>query len=289
MQPVVLSNSIWTLSLLPAWGGRIAALRAGRLDLLVPIDSAGFDPLNWPRAGAYPLMPYSNRLRDAKLDFNGRNHRLPAHPSAMPHTLHGVSHTQAWKVVSADAEHVLIACDYQGEHWPWAFRAEQHFALQGDRLRITLTLTNHADHPMPGGLGLHPYFQRHPGMCAQYNVGRDWVIDSDYLATGEHQDQLHTLTLEADDSSAMAHYQSRWDGHLCVEYANGRLDLRASAAFSHFVAFAPADAAYLCLEPVSHLADAFNRPRSMWTDVGTHELAPGQSLTATLDFVWQDT
>jgi aldose 1-epimerase len=289
MQPVVLSNAIWALSLLPAWGGRVAALRAGGLDVLVPIDCDGFDPMNWPRAGAYPLMPYSNRLRNAQLSFDGRVHRLPAHPAAAPHTLHGVSHTQAWEVVSADADHVLIACDYEGEHWPWPFRAEQHFALFGNRLRITLSLTNNSQQFMPGGLGWHPYFQRHSGMSARYQVDREWAIDSDYLVTGEHHDQARNLILEADDPRPIAQYQSRWNGHLQLAYGSGQLDLHASAPLSHFVAFAPANAEYLCLEPVSHLADAFNQPRSTWQDVGTHELAPGQRLSATLDFTWQDT
>jgi aldose 1-epimerase len=289
MQPVVLSNATWTLSLLPAWGGRIAALRANGLDVLVPIDSEGFDPLNWPRAGAYPLMPYSNRLRNAQLSFNGRVHDLPAHPAAAPHTLHGVSHTLAWDVVSATADQLLIACDYEDEHWPWAFRAEQQFALSGNRLRITLALTNNGEQPMPGGLGLHPYFQRHPGLRAHYAAGRDWAIDCDYLVTGEYRDQPRNLVFEADDARALAHYQSRWDGHLQLAYGSGRLDLHASAPLSHFVAFAPAHATYLCLEPVSHLADAFNQPRSTWHDVGTHELAPGQRLSATLDFTWHDT
>lgn len=289
MQPVALSNSIWSLSLLPAWGGRIASLRADGLDLLLPIDSESFDPLDWPRAGAYPLMPYSNRLRDAQLGFNGRHYRLPAHPTAQPHTLHGVAHTQAWEVLSADAGHVLIACDYQGEHWPWAFRAEQHFALDGSRLRITLTLLNQGDTPMPAGIGLHPYFLRHCAMRAHYRIGRDWQIDDEYLATGDYRDAPRIVILDGDDPSPQAHYLSRWDGHLHVDYPSGSLDLHASAPLSHFVVFAPVGAGYLCLEPVSHLADAFNRPPTQWDEVGTHELKPGACLAATLDLTWQGT
>ncbi|MNJ03340.1 hypothetical protein D3C73_1636200 [compost metagenome] len=63
--------------------------------------------------------------------------------------------------------------------------------------------------------------------------------------------------------------------------------MQAEAPLSHFVAFAPADAAYLCLEPVSHLADAFNTPANQWPELGTHRIEPGQRLEATLDLAWQ--
>ncbi|MDR0280777.1 MAG: aldose 1-epimerase [Paucimonas sp.] len=287
MKSIELGNSTWQLRLLPEWGGRIAALRAGGLDLLLPITADAFDPLDWPRAGAYPLMPYSNRLRDARLAFNGVEHRLPAHPAARPHTLHGVTHTRPWEVVSADAGQALIRCDYDGEHWPWAFRAEQAFALDGDRLEITLRVTNLGDTPMPAGLGLHPYFQRHPGMRAEYRVGREWAIDEEYLVTGDYEDAVKTVHLIADNAAPVAHYQSHWDGELHLSYPEGRLLMRASLLLNHFVAFAPPGSAYLCLEPVSHVADAFNGPPADWAESGTHELAPGQSLEATLSFTWQ--
>ncbi len=287
MHAVELSNSTWALRLLPAWGGRIAGLCAGGLKLLLPIASDGFDPLDWPRAGAYPLMPYSNRLRHARLAFNGTEHRLPAHPAARPHTLHGVSHTQPWQVIRASADQALIRCDYQGEHWPWAFRAEQGFVLDGDTLMVSLRLTNLGDTPMPAGLGLHPYFQRHAGMHAAWRVGREWRIDDEYLATGAFDDTPRRFDLAADDGAALAHYQSRWCGELALSYPQGELSVQASPELNHFVAFAPAGSAYLCLEPVSHLADAFNQPREHWGEHGTRELAPGQSLEATLALTWR--
>lgn len=288
MQPLLLSNATWSLGLIPAWGGRIAHMRADGLDLLVPIDAAEFDPLDWPRAGAYPLIPYSNRIRNALLNFAGRDYVLPAHPAAQPHTLHGVTHTLPWQVVKQDGQQLIIACEYQGEHWPWAFRAEQRFVLDGSRLRIELALVNLGDSTMPAGLGLHPYFQRHPGLKVHYQVGRQWQIDDQYLATGNYHEVNQALLIDAGDVESLAHYQSGWDGKLRLDYPSGRLSLQASEPLSHFIAFAPVGARYLCLEPVSHLADAFNQPSDRWDQTGTRELPPGQRLQATLDFIWQE-
>lgn len=287
MQPLLLENATWSIGLLPAWGGRIAHLQAEGLDVLLPINASAFDPLDWPRAGAYPLMPYSNRIRNAHLHFAGHDYPLPAHPTAQPHTLHGVSHTEPWQVVEQSEQQLIIACNYHGEHWPWAFRAEQRYRLDGQRLSIELALINLGDSPMPAGLGLHPYFQRHPGLKVRYRVGREWQIDDQYLATGASRKVTQAQLIEADKGEAMALYQSDWDGQLRLDYSCGTLTLKASSPLSHFVAFAPTDSPYLCLEPVSHLADAFNQPPDSWGQTGTLELAPGQRLQATLDFTWQ--
>lgn len=287
MQPLLLNNATWSIGLLPAWGGRIAHLRAEGLDVLLPINAEAFDPLDWPRAGAYPLMPYSNRIRNARLHFAGRDYALPTHPAAQPHTLHGVTHAVPWQVVEQGDQQLTIACDYQGRHWPWALRAEQRFVLDDQRLRIELALVNLGDSPMPAGIGLHPYFKRHPGLKVRYRVVREWHIDDHYLANGDFHEVTQTLLIDADVGQALAHYQSGWDGLLQLDYPSGSLCLQASEPLNHFVAFAPPDSPYLCLEPVSHLADAFNQPPESWAQTGTRTLAPGQRLQATLDFTWQ--
>src|SRR3954451_3881028 len=59
----------------PQDGGRLASLwREGpgnsRTDVLVPMAAGSFDPLVWPKAGTYPLVPYSNRIRNAAFRFD---------------------------------------------------------------------------------------------------------------------------------------------------------------------------------------------------------------------------
>lgn len=287
MNAIELANDVWHLQLLPQWGGRIGALRAAGLDLLVPISATRFDPLAWPRGGAYPLIPYSNRLRDARLRFDGRTYALPAHPAAQPHTLHGVSHTLSWQLEALTSTEASMACEYAGEHWPWPVRAEQHIQLQGNTLHLRIRLVNQGDRPMPGGIGLHPYFKRHSGMRVQWQAGREWSIDDQYLATGSSRQLQAPCQLQADTQGTLALYHSQWDGLLQIDYPQGCLSLHASAPLEHFVAFAPADAPYLCLEPVSHLADAFNSLEQDWASTGARRIEPGAALEASLRFTWQ--
>lgn len=290
MNVVVLSNDTWTLRLAPQWGGRIAELSVAGMDLLIPLRSNTFDPMAWPKAGAYPLMPYSNRLRNARLRVATRTYELPAHPAAHPHTLHGVGHTQAWQVAHCTRCQVTLTCTYTGEHWPWPIQMEQSYELSEEQLTMRLRVHNAGRDPMPAGLGLHPYFKRHPGMRVCLKARRDWQLDADYLSTGVARTVNAPLVLESDHNThTVAHYLSEWDRHLQIDYVHGQLALQASEVLTHFVVFSPQSASYLCLEPVSHLADAFNSPAEAWPQTGTRLLAPGEALEGTLVWAWTAT
>lgn len=287
MKRIALQNNIWSLALIPEWGGRVARLQANGLDIVTPITSESFDPVTWPKGGIYPLMPYSNRIRDSRLAHAGLIHALPPHPAVAPHTLHGVAHTLAWLASNESEDNVSLTCDYHGEHWPWPVRFEQHFSLSDDQLCIKIVVTNLGNSSMPAGLGLHPYFHRHGGMRAEFGVGRIWDIDDVYLPSRVAHSTPGSIVIIEDIPQELALYGSEWDGELKVTYPQGRLAIQTQAPLTHFVAFSPVGAPYVCLEPVSHLADAFNSPPSQWTDQGTHALEPGESLTASLTFTWQ--
>lgn len=291
---VILHNEHLILHLLPESGGRTGRLQVRKhgLELLKPIDARlPFDPLNWPRAGLYPLIPYSNRIAGAELEVAGQRHTLPPHPDAVPHTLHGVSHTRPWTVESASSTAAVLSLDYHGPHWPWPFRAEQQFTLTDKWLTVQLTVTNHGDSAMPAGIGLHPYLQAYPQMCVAFGSQRQWHIAADYLATGEFHDNAVSVEITPHDwaTATRADYLSQWGGEASVSYPQGRLRITADQVLDHLVVFAPAGADYLCLEPVSHLANGFNLAAKLGHDcTGTRMVEPGASLTSHITFEWAD-
>jgi aldose 1-epimerase len=287
MKRVELKNKTWSLALIPEWGGRVARLQATGLDIVTPITSQSFDPVAWPKGGIYPLMPYSNRIRDSRLAHGGVTHALPPHPAVLPHTLHGVSQALPWLVANHSERNATLTCVYDGAHWPWPVRFEQQFTLNDDQLLIEIAVTNLGNSSMPAGLGLHPYMQRHAGMHMELNLGRSWEIDEAYLPTGVAHSRYQSVVIGEDIKEELALYGSDWDGELKVSYPEGQLTLQTQAPLTHFVAFAPLDAPYICLEPVSHLADAFNSPLSEWPAQGTQVLGPGETLAATLNFTWR--
>ena len=131
-----------TARLLPHAGGRVSGLRLmtaqGRLvDVLYPYPEDFFDPVRWAKGGIYPLVPYSNRIANAQLAVDGQAESLKPHPAALPHTLHGNAHAQAWQLAQTAPDVAVMTLESPpSAAWPWAYQASQRFELTASQLSI---------------------------------------------------------------------------------------------------------------------------------------------------------
>jgi aldose 1-epimerase len=139
---------------LPGLGCRIHRLRAFGIDLLrVADDPAAHrdDPFFW---GAYVLAPWANRMRAGKTHVAGHTVELPANfPDGA--AIHGQVYLAAWERIAEST----FAIRHDGDGWPWPYEASLAIALAGDALTLALRLVNRGGAPMPGGIGLHPWFR----------------------------------------------------------------------------------------------------------------------------------
>ncbi|HZM72786.1 MAG TPA: aldose 1-epimerase [Candidatus Polarisedimenticolia bacterium] len=134
------------LEVSPRDGGRIRSLTVGGHELLVTSSPEG--PIYW---GCYPMAPWAGRLREGRFTFGGRGYEV--RPNLPPHAIHGVVFDRPWRV--DDERTMSVELD---ERWPFAGRVVHRFELAPDRLDVTLEL--HADEPMPGVVGWHPWLRR---------------------------------------------------------------------------------------------------------------------------------
>ncbi|OAF07211.1 hypothetical protein AYJ54_17950 [Bradyrhizobium centrolobii] len=271
-----------------AVGGRITLLRLCSCDrddvarnVLRPFPT-GIGPahlLHWPKGGIYPLVPYSNRIKDGVLLFQGKRYELPPHPDARPHTLHGHAHRMVWETISLTQSHVTMRHVHAaGAEWPWPFSATLDIDLEPTRAFLALSLRNEGQTPMPGGIGLHPYFQHDPDDRVAFDAPIDWPVTSDYRATLP-QNRSAPASAGPFPPGEVTLYRSGWRGLCVIDRTNGdRIEMRADPIFSHFVLHRPADARHLCAEPVSHVADGFNLFADGHGGTGTVVLEPGDAL-----------
>ena len=272
----------------PAAGARVCSLSLARADgsaadLLHPYSAQGVDPLRWAKGGIYPLLPYSNRIANAQLQTPDGVVALSPHPDAAPHTLHGPAHGMAWTVLAHDAQSATLALDHPASAaWPWHFRGEMQLQLQSDSLQMDLKLSNLDARTMPAGLGWHPYFLHQPSASLRYRASQLWSSDPDFLAESARP-------LQADESfevaralreGTMTDYLSGWDGQLELGLPAGDvLELQTGPALSHLVVHRPPQGGYLCIEPVSHVANGFNLAARGVAGTGSVLLARGESLS----------
>ena len=267
MPDLTLRAGALRLDLRPDWGGRV--VRFGHQDagdILVPVTAPRFDPADWPRAGAYPLVPFHNRVEDACFLMGGRLIRLPVHPATAPHALHGVGSRVAWRVQAHTDRAALLRLDWDaGDAWPWSFQAWQGFWLSRAGLRIALRLRNCAATPMPAGLGWHPFFVRPDRITDDAVTG--WRTDAELLPTGP--------SVPRQDVTGDTQYLADWSRVSLALPGGLHLTLHQPHGLRHLVLHAP-PGPYACIEPVSHRPNALRLPGL--PDMGP--LMPGHSIRA---------
>ncbi|GGM19037.1 aldose 1-epimerase [Deinococcus aerophilus] len=272
-----------TLEVLPWVGGSVLNLRAasGR-PVLRPVELEAVQTSS--QCACFTLMPFSNRIRDARFSFEGREIQLRKTGDGM--TQHGDVRNRPWRVERVADDHLRCTFDsrdFTDMNWPWAFTACTEYRLHGPHLDLSVTLTNADASPMPAGLGLHPYFARlQDGTDPRLQFGADLTYDTDaqQLTVGGPRDlhpaedyrRPHPLGEQHLDRTYTA-----WDGLARLDWGERALVLTADNVFSHLVVFTAPDGS-LALEPVSHATDAFNLAAQGTPGVDLRVLAPGQSL-----------
>jgi aldose 1-epimerase len=280
----------------PVAGGRVCELvlespTGAPVPVLFPYTEPDVDPLRWAKGGIYPLAPYSNRIAGARLQTPQGEIALDPHPDARPHTLHGNAHGLAWGVASHTPSSATVALDSPAcGAWPWHYRATQRVELSASALDLVLEITNADARPMPAGLGWHPYLRHVPSARLGFHATTSWPETPDFLAT-------HARALRAYEGydpprplrpGTLTDYLSGWAGPLSVELSEGvTLWMQPGEGLSHLVLHRPPDGRYLCIEPVTHVADGFNLDARGVPGTGTRWLQPGQVLTATLQMTLQ--
>lgn len=280
-----------TMDVAPAAGGRIASLASAgeggqRIDWLAPMSEAclhdGFDGLAWPKTGCYPLLPFSNRIRDGRFQWGGREIRLAPHPG-QPHAMHGLAHARAWAVEQLTASSIVLGLRYvpEADNWPWPFTATQTLVLSPEGLEAVMTLRNDGNSDMPAGGGFHPYFACAPGMHVQFVAETMWPTDAGDVAIRREpitpREDFRNARVLPDDGLSV--YYSNWHQQAVISRADGAtLTLGADDPLDHFILHAPGGQPYFCLEPVSHVADAVNLAEQGWEGTGLRVLAPGETM-----------
>nr|WP_315592204.1 aldose 1-epimerase [uncultured Cupriavidus sp.] len=278
-----------TLTVVPTAGGRMASLRTTRADgnpveWLAPLPlEQGFDAFQWPKAGSYPLLPFSNRIREGRFNWHGQQVELPAHPG-QAHAMHGFGHVRAWTVAEQGDDRILMTLRHEpsGSDWPWPVFAEQSLRLTDEGLDAVMTIRNGGDTTMPVGGGFHPFFARVPGLRIQFDAAHIWPADAGGVATGRsavgaRESFLRERNLPESDFSI---YYGGWKRFATLKRPDGAmLTIRAGEGLDHLVLHAPGGCDFVCLEPVSHVADAVNLAARGWEGTGLRVLEPAASVT----------
>ena len=270
------------VELAPTAGGSITRFTVDGADVLRPMSQADVASGRGNHAAAYPLVPYSNRIRNGELVFEGHVLRLKRNWPGINHPMHGDGWARAWQVDradsgSADISYLHQPADDEGG-WPFRYRARQSYRLEQERLIVRMTIENLEDQPVPAGLGLHPFFVRDAETELACRCEAVWTADAEVLpreriAVPPRWDFSRARKV---DGVELDNCFDGWDGRAMVAWPRRRLGLtlEASQPFRHLVIFVPPRRDFFCVEPVSHANGL----------VGLSPLGPGATLAGEIMF-----
>jgi aldose 1-epimerase len=260
----------------PRLGGCIAGLWLEGVPILR--STAASRLASARQAGCYPLVPFSNRIAQASLQWQGTQHPLVLNNAPEPHAIHGVGWQRPWAVLDSDEQYALLAYEHRADAaWPLAFDSSQTFRVAANALEMTLSLTNQSRQPAPAGLGWHPFFVRRPRSRIAFQASGRWEMGADKLPTR----RAAVPGLDADCDLIDADYcYDGWSGvaHLRDE----SLQLALSSNLSRLVVFTSETHDSIAIEPVSHLNNALSLMHAGAdpSELGLAILQPGESLSA---------
>lgn len=276
----------------PAYGGRITGFfreaEGHRQDFFRATPEEPGDVRAPFKTGCYPLVPFSNRIDHGRFGFGGRTIVLPPHPQAAPHAMHGHGCVSAWTVTARTDAAIRIEYRHAPDSWPFAYQAAQDIALDAEGLLVTIRLTNLAAEPMPAGLGLHPFFDYLPGTRLHFRATGHWLAHADFLPYA-HKPLPAELDFAAGREVGGEEINQSfdgWDGRALIRWPVRPeiLAIQAEAVLGHLILHRPPVLPYFCVEPVSHVTNAFNLAAAGHQNTGMRILAPGETLRAQCRF-----
>ena len=282
---VLLESGALSLELWPSIGGCVATFgwqQAGRrIELMRRATPRALPERDGRQLASFPLFPFSNRIKDGRFSFEGKQIELVQN-TPPDHPIHGHVWQRPSTLVSASGTSAVLECRYPGADWPWAYTASQRFTLSPSALTVELEIKNDGDSPMPCGFGMHPYYDRTEGVRLQARAPVRWVGSQYLLPEWSEPVPPEWNFSEPQKLSPLAEMDGcfgRFAGSARLEWPEkgAALSIDADPIFGVLICYVPKSQDFFCLETVSNVNDAFNLEARGVAGNGTIVLAPGQS------------
>lgn len=292
MSLIILQNKHLRVRLHPAAGASVVGCEANRsgqwLPILRPTPAEAVAEGNSSQMASFTLAPFSNRLREARFQFNGQTHQLrPNTPEG--YALHGDVRKRPWQVLDTitptRAALAFDSANFPDINFPFPFAVLVRYELHDRTFDSSFTLTNRGPAAMPAGFGFHPYFNRvltwpDEAVELQARVGGvypELVPDDAAGPLSPEQDFSRSKPLAP---SGFDHCFAGWDGRATVHWprANVTAELECDPIFTHLVLFTPPGQSFFALEPVTNANNGFNLFAHDKPGTGVRVLESGEAM-----------
>jgi len=108
----------------------------------------------------HPLMPWPNRVRDGRYEWDGADLQLDINEPALANAIHGLVQWRNWSWGEREPSRVVMAHSlHPTPGYPFALELAISYELLDRGLVVTTHATNAAARACPYGVGFHPYLR----------------------------------------------------------------------------------------------------------------------------------
>lgn len=242
------------------------------------------DPRWW--TGHAPLLfPFVGRSRGDKYRFDEQDYPMPQH---------GFARRMIFAVAERSEDAVTFRLEADAETWavyPFDFRLDMRFALEGRTLRMTATVSNRGKADMPCSFGYHPAFAwplPYGGAVEEHRVVFEKEEPAPIRKVG-HEPGLIALESVATpvEGAVLAPTHAMFEGDALIwdrlESRSlfwgvpGRTGLQIDFPDTPWLGlWQKPGAHYLCVEPWAGMADPVGFEGDVWAKPGILRLTPGE-------------
>ena len=290
MERLTLKNNFLEIVVCPEVGASIEAFRynlKGKwVDVMRPTLKYSADKKDPGGFSCFHLVPYSNRIENGILRFNGTEYRLKINNSD-GHTIHGVGWEHPWTVLNQTGEEIRVCFDsrkFEQVNWPFPFTSTITFSIKDNEFIINISIKNEGWETMPAGLGTHPYFSKkltekddavivklpvkglYPG-DTQIPAGH-WVKLPPELDFSQERALDPSQFIDNCFRAVPGSTVIKWPGSGVI------LTMEADKIFENIVFYTPLGESFFAIEPVTNCNNGFNMAEMGIEDTGTLYLRP---------------
>jgi aldose 1-epimerase len=251
------------------------------------------------RSGHPILFPFPNRMEHGKFSHAGVEYQLPLNETSGKHAIHGFTPKRAWRVLGTGTEkdHAYLTGQFQLSVdapevlacWPGDMALTLTYRLFESALEVTGFVENLAKHPVPFGLGYHPYFTI-PGftdsadeLLVQAKAKQLWPLVSG-IPTGERTSIPPEVDFNTERAVGAVELDTLYTGlppgpsqrlrdFATLSHGAHKLTVKASAEFRELLLFTPPHRKAVAIEPYTCANNGMNLPNAGWLTLpagGTH-------------------